>query len=45
MYQAKETDFEYETKKIIIEVPKNLKMLTAVTVYEIDGKPRALCQH
>lgn len=38
MYQAKKIDYECETKKIIIEVPKNLKMLTAVTVCEVEDK-------
>lgn len=38
MYKAKKIpdEYEYETKKITIEVPKNLKMLTTVMVFDSD---------
>ena len=42
MYSAKKLpdDYEHETKKIVIEVPKNLLFMSITTIYEPNDRPR-----
>lgn len=47
MYKANKLpdDYEYKTKKIVIEVPKNLVFMSVISIYEPDNKVRNELYH